>query len=404
METATLTIALPSISLSSTDDNKQFFSSLSGWRDPLYLGGDGYDNDLLDWINIEELSNDYQLDLSDVGIAILDSGLDPYVWQYMIDHTYGTNLDITYIRVKWVSWRFWDPYDYIIEDSPYGDTQAQDEDGHGTWVTYTTWQVLRGVMSSSPSIYLFDIDFPAYPNRRAEVIGALKWIYNHQEGTDIEIVSMSYGFSSSNNGEHTWISKLTNDYPCVCFAASGNDDKNEIAYPARYSEVIAIGAHYDDHDGYLTDNQEFSSADVGHRVTSSISGKYFPHPSWGSNYGENLDFAAPGFDVEIMNPEDAPTYYQAGVVDGTSFACPISAAVGVIVQHAAAPADDVGIDKAQLYTILEKSAELYQYPRGEYEVPRPRIRQDHLKSYCLELGHGGIDAYDAYLRARGIDY
>ncbi|NIQ07302.1 MAG: S8 family serine peptidase [Candidatus Korarchaeota archaeon] len=394
--------------------------------DPYYWGGDAKDEDVLEWINIEELSNDYQIDLSDVGIGILDSGLDPYVWRYMLDQTPSWGGHIKFVDVS-RKWRWWPPgyyYEYKIEDSPYGDTMASDDYGHGTTTTYTMWNVLKSVVSNSPhNIYVFDINYD--DGTRAmhlrKEIGALKWIFNHNGGSetsdDIEIVSMSYGGYSSNSEEETWIEKVSTQTVCTFFAASGNDDLNEVAYPAKYDETIAIGAHVDDYDGYTTDGLHISDFDIGHRVTKTISDIYGHYPIWGSNYGDNLDFVAPGFDVEVLLPtasysgsppdRDGDPHYEPAVIDGTSYACPIAAAIGAIAAHARCPADDTGPATFLLYSFLEDSAELieeYVQTVLIHKVPHPTIRGDHLHEHCSTLGWGGLDAYDAYLRAKGVDY
>ncbi|MCD6421778.1 S8 family serine peptidase, partial [bacterium] len=85
---------------------------------------------------------------------------------------------------------------------------------------------------------------------------------------------------------------------CVLVGATGNDGENQVYYPARYSQVIGVGA-----------------IDSSGRLTSF------------TNRGEGLDFAAPG--VSIYTTLLGGSCGNAG--NGTSFATPIVAGVASVL-------------------------------------------------------------------------
>lgn len=82
----------------------------------------------------------------------------------------------------------------------------------------------------------------------------------------------------------------------ICVVAAGNDnDDAEYYYPANMDEVFTVGAI-----------------------------DYRGNPCYLSNYGEEIDFVAPGYQVEVYGYNaslDEPQY-----VNGTSFAAPFIAA------------------------------------------------------------------------------
>lgn len=85
----------------------------------------------------------------------------------------------------------------------------------------------------------------------------------------------------------------------ICVVAAGNDnDDAEYYYPANMDEVFTVGA---------VDNRG--------------------NPCFLSNYGEELDFVAPGYQIEVYGNSslDKPQY-----VNGTSFAAPFIAAASAV--------------------------------------------------------------------------
>jgi hypothetical protein len=86
----------------------------------------------------------------------------------------------------------------------------------------------------------------------------------------------------------------------VVIVASTGNDSAQVAYPAAYSDVIAVGA-----------------VDSSSIITSF------------SNYGSEVDIAAPGLFVETSDPADNKTYFS-----GTSAAAPfVSGAIAAIISE-----------------------------------------------------------------------
>jgi serine protease len=138
-------------------------------------------------------------------------------------------------------------------------------------------------------------------------------------------------------------------------AATGNDGRSDIQYPAGYASVLAVGA-------------------------TTINGTAASY----SNYGSWLDLVAPGgtaangIRTTGVNAFGTYTYPE---VDGTSFAAPHVAGVAALVL-AAAPATTV----AELRQILIATAQ---------DVGDPGLDERH--------GHGIVDAYRALLAALGVE-
>jgi len=100
---------------------------------------------------------------------------------------------------------------------------------------------------------------------------------------------------------------------CVLFFSSGNENSS-VSWPARYPEVIAIGA-------VDKRNQRCSYSD------------------WGSNYGPELDLVAPSADLWTTDVLGLGGYNNSNTsildytdkMSGTSGACPIAAGVAALV-------------------------------------------------------------------------
>lgn len=123
--------------------------------------------------------------------------------------------------------------------------------------------------------------------------------YATNQGADI--ISISLGTSSDDPYMRTAILYAL-DHGAIVVAASGNDGCDCISYPARYPEVIAVGA-----------------------INSTGNSASF------SNYGAQLDVLAPGQTMATTTfSAGNPTSNYASSVAGTSFATPfISGLLGL---------------------------------------------------------------------------
>ncbi|UCE18821.1 MAG: S8 family serine peptidase [Gemmatimonadota bacterium] len=187
------------------------------------------------------------------------------------------------------------------------------------------------------------------------------------------VLSNSWAMPSDYDAVHYAIQRAKNagrdSLGCVIICGAGNKNTKPIRYPARYSEVIAVGA---------------TSECDERKNPSSCDGE-----GWGSSYGPNLDVAAPGVHIwttSIMI--SAGNFSSSGfehyrLFRGTSAACPHVAGTAALVLSMY---PDLNSDEVQ--EILQKSAE--------------KVRQDlydYIDGRCDELGYGRVNAYWALLEA-----
>ncbi|ADL13482.1 S8 family peptidase [Acetohalobium arabaticum] len=165
--------------------------------------------------------------------------------------------------------------------------QPEDQNGHGTHVagTIAARKNGRGIVGVAPAIKLypvkaFDKDGSA---KMSSLIEALQWSIDN----DLQVLNMSFGVDKGNDTLQEAIVK-TYEAGITMVAAAGNDGATTVDFPARYPEVIAVGAV----------NEDKKLADF-------------------SNYGSNLDVLAPGVDVQSTWKNG-----QFNKLDGTSMAAP----------------------------------------------------------------------------------
>jgi subtilisin family serine protease len=150
----------------------------------------------------------------------------------------------------------------------------------------------------------------------------------------------------------------------VHFASSGNDSVGTISYPARAPYVNAVGAI--DHNGVR--------AEFGGGCMNALGG---------SNWGNEIDFTAPGEDVITCDRTGAAGYVATGdyiCIDGTSFSSPYAAGVAALVRSV-----NPGLTPAQVEMALVLSARDFA-PAG----------------WDTAYGHGAVDAYAAVLRGQNF--
>ncbi len=176
------------------------------------------------------------------------------------------------------------------------DQQPNDPHGHGTHVagTIAARKNDEGVVGVAPNIELYPVkafneDGSA---KMSSLIEALQWSIEN----NIKVLNMSFGVGKDNDTLQESISK-THQAGITMIAAAGNDGADTIDFPARYSEVIAVGA--------INENKELADF---------------------SNYGTNLDVVAPGVNI-------ASTWKngQFNKLDGTSMATPHVAGLTALI-------------------------------------------------------------------------
>jgi subtilisin family serine protease len=145
-------------------------------------------------------------------------------------------------------------------------TDYMDEVGHGTMIAgvIAATDNGNGIVGMAPRVSLLAVKYnPIYP--LSSVIQGIYWSVDN----GARIISLSLGFNVSNQLLFNAV-KYAYQQGALVIAASGNENEHFIRYPAKYDQyVVAVGA---------TDQNDQRWVD----------------PPAGSNYGPEMDFAAPG--------------------------------------------------------------------------------------------------------------
>lgn len=233
----------------------------------------------------------------------------------------------------------------------------RDEDGHGSHVagviasTAAGWR--RGE-ASAVELHAYRIFESGDPYASSFAIAAaIKDAAN--QGCDL--VNLSIGDSAADDGirdavEFAWARG------CVCVAATGNDGKGKVDYPARYTQAVAVSAI-----GLIGSWPAGTYLDwtLSNSRGKALGGQQSFLASF-SNRGAKVALTAPGVGV-------VSTIFgnRWGVMSGTSMATPI--ATGVLARRlAATPAvRDLPRDAARSAAIVKmavQAAEDIQLPAG----------------------------------------
>ncbi len=223
-----------------------------------------------------------------VKVAILDTG---------IDYTHP-DLDDVYAG----------GYDYVDDDS-----DPKDGHGHGTHCAGIVAAEDNGVgvigVAPHASIYAVRVLNNQGSGSTSDIIAGIDWAIDN----GIDVISMSLGGGSYDSSFDAAVSRAF-DAGVVVLAASGNDGKGTISYPAKYDDAIAVGA-----------------IDSSHSLASF------------SNYGPEQEVVAPGVDIYSTMPTYTVTlnqWWYGGMsknydeMSGTSMACPMAAGVVALVLDA----------------------------------------------------------------------
>lgn len=210
-------------------------------------------------------------------------------------------------------------YDFVNNDSHPND-EGGDGFGHGTFVAGVIAQSTNnglGVagMAFSSSIMPIRVCTTEGLCPVAYVADGIRWAVDH--GADV--INVSLGGSSGSQVEQEAVEYAFNNGVAV-IASSGNeaddaDFDGDVGYPARYNQVLAVGAtRYDETRSYY------------------------------SNYGPHLDVVAPGGDVTVDQNGDGygdgvlqntfngnVTQFSYWFAQGTSFSAPHTSALAAML-------------------------------------------------------------------------
>lgn len=212
-----------------------------------------------------------------IRVAVLDTGIYAEHEVFM-DNVIGDRLDTEY------------SYNYAGRNSNVSDTY-----GHGTKVA--------GIIAESTPSNVKIVPLKVMNGEDGDFSDVLEAVFDIYEYVDI--INLSLGTDEFTEEDKRIIDgylEEVRDFGTIIVAATGNNSKEDVIYPASSPLTIAV-----------------SSIDENNI-----------RPSW-SNYGTSVDFAMPG--VNLMLPGlNSPTYYSnCTSCNGTSFSCPfLTSAVALI--------------------------------------------------------------------------
>ena len=295
---------------------------------------------------------DIQKGLASVRIAVLDAG-------FQLGHSDLTSKyssfrrDETDINTQQYinnGWGLVSGEDYTVPDNDPTGTNS-----HGNWVSGVAGAATNNSIGIagvgwnnqiSPIRCGFELIRQGQRRGRLETddwIRALDWVRNNNAG---KVVNMSFGRAFSGGVdpfEQNAINAALNAGIVIC-ASSGNSNVANVAYPAAYPGVIAIGAS----------------------TTSDARASF-------SNYGDQLSLVAPG--VGIRTTGGTNNYEN---VDGTSFASPHVAGTAALILSR-----NSNLSPSQVKSILETSA--------------TKVSAMGAQNFHPEYGYGRLNAHQALL-------
>ncbi len=245
-----------------------------------------------------------------VTIAIIDTGIDtdnPDFIGRISERSYNAALDKRVID-----------YDMSI---------IEDTQGHGTAIAAIIAANANdgiGVAGIAPETELLVIKTDAPEDEEGTLSsGSVNLAIYYAIECDVDIINMSFGSTFPTNPFKDEI-QLAKDSDIICVASAGNDATASITFPAADENVIGVGA----------------LADGSFELASY------------SNFGENVDFTAPGTAHTIQLYRDEETgeiLYRYAKMQGTSFSAPML--VSAIALHMSSPRYDTYKDVREMLEI-----------------------------------------------------
>lgn len=205
---------------------------------------------------------------------------------------------------------------------------------------------------------------------------SIDWAWNQG---DADVLSNSWGGGSSSSLINDAISRAVTQgrggLGAVVIFAAGNDN-GAVSYPGTLTNVISVAA-------MSMCNQRKSP--------SSCDGETW----WGSNYGTNVDVAAPGVKIHTTDISGSAGYSSgdyAPTFNGTSSACPNTAGVMALIL-----ALNPSLTQAQARQILESTCDKvggYTYNASVSGQPNG--------TWSNDLGYGRVNAFAALQLANPV--
>ena len=158
-------------------------------------------------------------------------------------------------------------------------------DGHGTACAGIVGAIQNqvGIVGVAPGVKIMPVRIAFsqegsthWTTSDDEIADGILWAANN----GAKVLSNSWGGGSDTDVKHNAI-RDAKDMGCTLVFAAGNSNFESVKNPARYEEVVAVGA-------MSPCGERKSGHSWGHET--SCDGEWF----WGSNYGPELDIVAPG--------------------------------------------------------------------------------------------------------------
>jgi subtilisin family serine protease len=214
------------------------------------------------------------------------------------------------------------PYDAVDDDN---NQEPNQWDGHGTacaGIAAAVTNNAKGVAGVARECKIIPIRI-AYSSRpNANWTTNTTWIARGiRKAVDLgaDVISNSWGGGlSSTTVRNAFKYAVTNGRDgkgCVVISATANADRRNISYPAKYPESMACGASNE------WDERKSKNSQDGENW-------------WGSNYGPELDFLAPGVHIYTTDITGMGGYGLGDYVpnfNGTSSATPNAAGVAALI-------------------------------------------------------------------------
>ena len=200
-----------------------------------------------------------------------------------------------------------------------GTDSFRDDNGHGTHIAGIMASLInnKGIIGVSPSVELYSVKVldSSGNGRYSSIIEAVEWAIDNK----INLINMSFGGSEKSKILEDAL-QMAYDNNILIFAAAGNGGKGSndtILYPAKYKQVVAVGA--------IDKNEqraEFSSV------------------------GAEMELVAPGVDIESTLSDGV-----YGNKSGTSMAAPHATGVAALLWS-----KDTSLKNQNIRDLLNQSA------------------------------------------------
>jgi hypothetical protein len=297
---------------------------------------------------------DIQKGCTDLKIAILDVGFRDLEHNDVDDKFLSTRRDETDIDVSSYTNNGYSTVsgeDYTTpDDNPEGESfhglqvsgVAAAETNNNKGIAGVGWDIYIVPVRCGFTIKYFGQEYGLF--EMDDIIRAIDWVV---AGNRARVINMSLGgIAPTGNALIEYENSLEAAYNSgiVIVASSGNDNNNQVSYPASSQFTIAVGAS----------NENDNRASF-------------------SNYGQDLDIIAPGINILTVNRKLVNQYKE---VDGTSFSAPIVSGITALILS-----QNPELNPEQVRDILNESADEVSGMSGQ--------------NFHVEYGFGRVNAKKA---------